>query len=131
MTIASTARRVQISANGVQDTFTYSFEIFDQSEIEVYVDTTLKTISTHYTVTGVDADNGGTVIFTSGNIPADNTTVTIQANQALSRTTSFQSSGSFKSITVNRFSEQRSLHIHNEQRSETWQLEQIQVPICD
>ena len=56
------------------------------ADIEVYVGTTLKTINTHYTLSGVGATGGGNVTFTSGNIPASGTgNVTLLRSLALTQ----------------------------------------------
>ena len=99
MTVSSTTRRVQANGNGSTTAFNYNFEIFNQSQIDVYVGTTLQTITTHYTVSGVGADAGGTVTFVTA--PADATVVTIVSNIPVERTTSFATGGAFKASTVN------------------------------
>ena len=63
--------------------FNYTFKITDQDDIDVIIRSsngteTTKTITTHYTVTGVGNANGGTVVFTSGNIPTDTETVVLR-----------------------------------------------------
>jgi len=63
MTITSATNRNQSVANGVNTAFTYTFKIFDEDDIAVYIDGTLKTITTHYTVSGVGNPSGGTVTF--------------------------------------------------------------------
>ena len=46
-------------------------EYLDSSHIEVYVDDVLKTVTTHYTITGT------TVSFTTGNFPTSSNTIKI------------------------------------------------------
>ena len=81
MTISTTIAKNSSAGNGSTTAFTYSFKITDQSHIKVYIRVdstgaeTLKTLTTHYTVSGVGAAAGGTVTFTSGNIPASGETV--------------------------------------------------------
>ena len=41
-----------------QTSFAVPFEFFDNGDLNVYVDGTLKTITTHYTVTGGDGSTG-------------------------------------------------------------------------
>jgi hypothetical protein len=74
MTISSTTVRNSYSGDGTTDTFTYNFKIFQDSDIQVIIRSangteTIKTITTHYTVTDAGVASGGTVIFTPGNIP--------------------------------------------------------------
>ena len=75
MTVSSANNKDQYTANGVNTAFTYTFKIFDQDDISVYVDSTLKTITTDYTVSGVGNNAGGTVTFLVA--PANGTTVTL------------------------------------------------------
>ena len=78
MTISTTTIKNSYSANGSTTIALtiLSFKITDQDDIDVIIRSssgteTTKTITTHYTVTGVGNANGGTVVFTSGNIPTD------------------------------------------------------------
>ena len=85
MTISSTTVRNSYSGDGSTDTFTYNFKIFQDSDIQVIIRAangteTIKTITTHYTVTGAGVSTGGTVIFTSGNIPTNTQTVVLRSN---------------------------------------------------
>ena len=50
-------------------TKTFSFPSYQQTDIKVTVDGTAKTASTHYNITGYTTTGGGSVVFTSGNIP--------------------------------------------------------------
>ena len=70
MTITSTTRRNQYTANGILDTFPYNFEIFADGDLDVYVDTMLQTITTHHIVTGAGNNSGGTVLY--GSPPSNN-----------------------------------------------------------
>ena len=54
----------------------FSIKTFTSDEIKVYVAGVLKTASTHYNITSYTA-NGGTVTWTSGNIPSSGTVVRI------------------------------------------------------
>jgi hypothetical protein len=71
MTIASTTRRVDYTGNGSVDTYSYPFKIFDETHLRVTVrdtdgvETTL-TLTTHYTVTGVEESAGGTIVLVNG-----------------------------------------------------------------
>ena len=85
MTISSTTVRNSYSGDGSTDTFTYNFKIFQDSDIQVIIRSangteTTKTITTHYTVTGAGNSGGGSVIFTSGNIPTATETVVLRRN---------------------------------------------------
>ena len=77
MTISTTSIVNTYTGNGSTDAFAYTFKIAANADIKVYIRTiatgaeALKTLDTHYTVSGAGADSGGTVTFTSGNIPTD------------------------------------------------------------
>ena len=85
MTISSTTVRNSYSGDGSTTTFSYTFKIFADSDIQVIIRSstgteTTKTITTHYTVTGAGSSGGGSVIFTSGNIPTSTQTVVLRRN---------------------------------------------------
>ncbi len=83
MTISTTTIKNSYSGNGSTTTFNYTFKITDQDDIDVIIRSstgveTTKTITTHYTVSGVGVASGGSVVFTSGNIPASGETVVLR-----------------------------------------------------
>ena len=83
MTISSTTVKNSYSGNGTLDTFNYTFKIFANADIQVIIrdataTETVKTLTTHYTVTGAGSASGGTIVFTAGNIPSATETVVIR-----------------------------------------------------
>ena len=83
MTISSTTVKNSYSGDGSTTTFNHTFKIFADSDLQVIIRSstateTVKTITTHYTVTGAGSASGGTVVFTSGNIPASGETVVLR-----------------------------------------------------
>ena len=85
MTISSTTVKNSYSGDSSTTTFSYTFKIFADSDIQVIIRSstgteTTKTITTHYTVTGAGVSAGGTVIFTGGNIPVTGETVILRRN---------------------------------------------------
>ena len=83
MTISSTTVKNSYSGDGSTDTFNYTFKIFADTDLQVIIRSslgteTVKTLTTHYTVTGAGDASGGTVVFTSGNIPTATETVVIR-----------------------------------------------------
>jgi hypothetical protein len=85
MTVSTTIIKNSHNGNGSTTTFAYSFKIFADSDLVVIIRSstgteTTKTLTTHYTVTGAGDASGGTVVFTSGNIPASGETVVIRRN---------------------------------------------------
>ena len=83
MTISTLTIKNSYSGDGSTTAFTYTFKITDQDDIDVIIRSsngteTTKTITTHYTVSGVGNAGGGTVTFTSGNIPTATETVLLR-----------------------------------------------------
>ena len=83
MTISSTTVKNSYSGNGTLTTFNYTFKIFADSDLQVIIrdataTETVKTLTTHYTVTGAGNANGGTIVFTTGNTPSATETVVIR-----------------------------------------------------
>jgi len=83
MTISSTNVKNSYSGNGSTTAFAYTFKIFANTDLQVIIRSstgteTVKTLTTHYTVSGVGDASGGNVTFTSGNTPASGETVVIR-----------------------------------------------------
>lgn len=77
MTITGSTYRNEYVADGVLDTFPYTFRILDDAHLAVYVDGVLQTLTTHYTVTGVDVAGGGNVVFGALFVPVVGALVSI------------------------------------------------------
>ena len=71
----------------------FSIESFTSDEIKVRVDGVLKSAGTHYNITSYTT-NGGTVTWTSGNIPAENAVVRIYRITTLSSAQATYAAGS-------------------------------------
>ena len=83
MTISTTTIKNSYSGNGSTTTFNYTFKITDDDEIQVIIRSstgteTVKTKTTHYTVSGVGNANGGSITTTTGNTPASGETVVLR-----------------------------------------------------
>jgi hypothetical protein len=92
-----------VSQGATQTAFTVNFEFFDDADLNFYVDGTLKTLTTHYTVSGGDGSTG-TINTTAGNTVtgiSGGSTVVITRDIDLARTTDFPSSGAFEVATLN------------------------------
>jgi len=101
VTVSSTTNKQSYNGNGSQSVFAYGFKIFADTDIQVYVGTTLKTLSTHYTLSGVGAAGGGNVTFTTGNIPASGTgNVTILRSLALTQGVDLVNYGRFDAEVI-------------------------------
>jgi len=99
-------RRALGTGNGTLATFDFDFQVNATSDIKVYVDGTLKTETTHYTVVtdsdvaGLNTDGTGTVKFTSGNIPANNAVVTILSDVPAGRTSVYTAGGNITATSL-------------------------------
>lgn len=89
----------QYTATGGQTTFPYTWLAFSEADIKVYVNGTLKTLTTDYTISAVNQENGANVVFNSGLTLND--AVTITRNISIARTTGYTTSGSFRAETLN------------------------------
>lgn len=85
--INDVARRVQYTSTGQTGPFSFTFQVNASSELLVYIDDTVKTETTHYTVS-LNADGTGSVTF--GTATTSGELITIIGDQPLSRTTVFQ-----------------------------------------
>jgi len=86
-----------------QTAFTVPFEFFDNADLNVYVDGTLKTITTHYTVSGGNGSTGS-IATTSGNSVVGATggsTVIITRSITQQRITDFPTGGPFNISSLN------------------------------
>jgi len=101
VTVASTTNKHSYNGNASQAAFAYTFKIFADADIKVFVGTALKTLNTHYTLSGVGATSGGNVTFTSGNIPAAGTgNVTLLRTLALTQGVDLINYGKFDAEVV-------------------------------
>ena len=108
MTVASTdARTGPYDGNGSTTTFAYDFLVLDQAHLVVTVKTTstgvevVKTLTTHYSVTGVGTASGGNIVFTDASTHAPSgTTVTITRSVPMTQTTDLQNRGGVQPETL-------------------------------
>lgn len=97
--------RDQYTAAAAQTIFDYTFPIFD--EVDLVIEKTqisdgvtiILVLTTDYTVTGVGAQAGGTIVLTSGAAAGDIITITRQVE--LKRITDFSQEAAFNSANVN------------------------------
>ena len=82
-----------------QTTFAVPFEFFAEQSLNVYVDSVLKTLTTHYTTTGGDGSTGTVVISVTG--ASGGSTVVITREIDLERTADFPTSGPFQISALN------------------------------
>jgi len=86
MTVSSATSKVQYNGNGSTTVFAYTFKVFDQNDLTVIVRSatgteTVKTITTHYTVSGVGSAGGGNITMLTA--PASGETLTVLREQDL------------------------------------------------
>ena len=86
MTVSSSTSRVSYNGNGSTTVFAYTFRVFDQDDLTVIIRSangteTVKTITTHYTVSGVGSAGGGNVTMLTA--PASGETLVIIREQDL------------------------------------------------
>ena len=101
ITVSNNTPRVSYSvAQGqTQTSFTVNFEFFAEADLNVYVDDTLKSLTTHYTVSGGNGSTGAVAISVTG--ATGGSTVVITRDIALERTTDFPTSGAFNISSLN------------------------------
>lgn len=105
MTITTNPARNEYTANAGQTVFNYTFKIFADTDLNVYItpegqdcdDST--DLTTAYTVSGVGDEDGGSITLTT---PTSlNDLVTIVSDIPSSRTTDYQNNGDFRPDVVN------------------------------
>ena len=93
----------QYTASGGQTQFAWTFWVEEAADLDVYVNGTLKTLTTDYTVpsTSLKVDAGGTLTFNVGLTNGDK--VTITRSTQIDRVTGFNESGggSFRGESLN------------------------------
>ena len=99
--IADNSPRVSyaVAAGVTQTSFTVSFEFFDNEDLNVYVDSVLKTLTSDYTVSGGDGSTGTVAMSVTG--AASGSVVVVTRDIGLERTTDFPASGAFNIATLN------------------------------
>ena len=88
-----------VAESVTQSSFTVPFEFFDNDDLNVYVDGTLKVITTDYTVAGGDGSTGTITISVTG--ASGGSKVVITRSIDLERTTDFPTSGPFNIASLN------------------------------
>lgn len=98
MTVTANDSRDQHNGNGATTVFAYTFKILDQTHIQVILtdtngNNTTKTITTHYTVSGVGNSGGGNITMLTA--PASGEKLTFLRNVPLSQETDYTEGGAF------------------------------------
>ncbi len=95
--ISNVTRRVVYAASGTGP-YNFTFEILAATDIAVYRDDTLLTLTTNYTVT-INSNGTGYITLTAS--PTGATQIAIVGNRSIQRTTDFVTGGDFFANTVN------------------------------
>jgi hypothetical protein len=95
--IDAVAPRVQYTANGTQTVFPYPFPVFEQADLEVYLDDTLQ--GSGFAVSGAGDSQGGNVTFVTA--PSSGALVTLRRNIAIKRLSDFQEGGALRAKVLN------------------------------
>ena len=98
--ISAVARKAQATANGSTTEFSFSFSVNTEADVAVFVGTTLKPISPHYTVSITSSTGAGSITFTSGNTPTNGQIVTIMSKTALARSSVYTSGGTINATSL-------------------------------
>lgn len=96
--ISNVYRRVQYTGSAGVGPYSFSFEILSNTDISVYKNQTLLTLTTDYTVT-INANGTGSVTLVSAATAADD--VTIYGSRAIERTSDFVTGGDLFANTLN------------------------------
>ncbi len=96
MTVSSTINAISYTGNSILTTFAYPYKIFADTDLQVYVNGILKTLTTDYTVTGAGNVGGGNVVF--GAAPAA-APITIKRVVATTQLTDYVAGDSFPAET--------------------------------
>ncbi len=96
--ISDNSPRISYTATAGQTAFTVPFEFFDASDLNVYVNDTLQTLTTHYSVTGGSGSTGSITLVTGATL---NDVVVITRDVTLERVTDFPTSGPFQVASLN------------------------------
>lgn len=104
MTISTTTVKNSYSGDGSTATFNYTFKVLADTDLTVIIRNNLgtettKTLSTHYTITGVGDAAGGSITFTSGNIPSATETVVLIRDTAQTQSIDYIANDPFPAET--------------------------------
>jgi hypothetical protein len=97
--VSDVTPRIAYTATASQTLFTVPFVFFEDEDLLVYQNTVLLTLATHYTVSGAEDEDGGTVTLLTGATAGDD--VMIVRDVAIVQTTHIAPSGPLDIAAVN------------------------------
>lgn len=94
---------VEATANE-QAAFAFDFPVYEAEHLRVYLEGVLLTLTTHYTVSGLEDADGGTVTLVEAiaDTVLDGDEVTITRSVPIERIADYQNAGDFRAETINR-----------------------------
>lgn len=122
--ISNVPRRVVLAASGTGP-YSFNFEILAASDIAVYRDDTLLTLTTDYTVT-INTNGTGSVTLTAS--PGSATQIAIVGDRTIARATDFTTGGDLFASSLNEELDQQT--IFNQQNAEGL-ARSLKVPVTD
>ena len=94
MTISSSTNQVSYTGDGsFTGPYSVPFRFFADTDLMVFVDGTLQTLTTHYTVSGAGDQGGGSITFVTA--PANTKTVLFLRNVPATQSTDYLATGAF------------------------------------
>jgi hypothetical protein len=111
--ISPVVRRVVYTGSAGVGPYAFTFEILAQTDIDVYVDATLKTLTTDYTVT-INSNGTGAVNFVTA--PGSTKRITIVGARDITRASDYVTGGDFTAASLNVELDQQT--IFNQQNAE-------------
>ena len=112
--ISPVVRRVVYTGSAGVGPYAFTFEILTQTDINVYVNATLQTLTTNYTV-AVNANGTGSVTLVTAATGADR--ITIVGSRSITRASDYVTGGDFTAASLNVELDQQT--IFNQQNAES------------
>lgn len=140
MSISSTTARNDYTGTGALSTWTYSFKIFDKTQLAVTVYSSVTgvetplTLDVDYTVTGAGSETGGTIVQIFGSAIAvvlpTTSKITIKRNVALTQPAAIKNQGRFAPNTIEDAFDRNVMILQQQQdlESSTMRIPNSEVP---
>ena len=99
-TITDVHRKKQytVGSSSQEGPYAFTFRVNADADLAVYVNSTLKTLTTHYTVSL--SSGSGSITFASGQFPSEDDIVTILSADTIQRTTAYSTGGSMTASSL-------------------------------